>query len=74
MNYAKWQLLLNEYNTFRAALSNDEIKKIHRTGFPVAETTSQACAQAVETFMPLAVARPFVEEFITAKVVDQVNY
>ena len=73
VNYAKWQLLYNEYKNLGAALSNDEIKKIHRTGFPVAETTSQACAQAVEKFMPLAVARPFVEEFISAKVVEQVN-
>ena len=74
MNYAKWQLLYNEYKNFAAAaLSNDEIKKVHKTDFPVAETVSQACAQTVEKIMPFAVARPFVEEFITAEVVDQVN-
>ena len=73
VNYAKWQLLYNEFNNFRAALSNDGIKKIHRTDFPVVETASQACVQTVEKFMPLAVARPFVEEFISAKVIDQVN-
>ena len=72
MNYAKWQLLYNEYNSVgAAALSNDEINKVHKTGFPVAETVSQACAQAVEKIVPFA--RPFVEEFVTAKVVDQVN-
>ena len=74
MNYARWQLLHNEYNNVgAAALSYDEVKKVHKTGFPVAETVSQACAQAVEKIMLFAVARPFVEEFVTAKVVDQVN-
>ena len=73
MNYAKWQLLYNEYKNLAAAFSSDEVKKVHKIGLPVAETTSQACARAVEMIMPLAVARPFVEEFITAEVVDQVN-
>ena len=75
MNYTKWQLyctmstrilLLQHFQMMK-------LKKVHKIGFPVAETVSQACAQAVEKIMPFAVARPFVEEFVTAKVVDQVN-
>ena len=59
MNYARWQLLRNEYDKFVLFLNN--------------RTTSQACAQIVEKFMPFAIARPFVEEFITEKVIHQVN-
>ena len=75
VKYAKWQLLYSEYTNFAAAFSNDGIKKVHKSGFPLMETTSQAqaCAQAVQMIMPLAIARPFVEEFITAEVVDQVT-
>ena len=73
VNYAKWQLLYSEYNNFAAAVSNDGIKKVYKSGSPLVETGSQACAQAVEMIVPLAIARPFVEEFTTAKVVDQVT-
>ena len=73
VNYAKWQLLHSEYNNFAATFSNDGIKKVHKSSSPLVETASQACAQVVEMIMPLAIARPFVEEFITAKVVDQVT-
>ena len=72
VNYAKWQLLYNEYKKYATILSNHEIKEVHRTDSPLAETTGQACAEAAEKFMPLAVSRPFVEEFITGGVIKQV--
>lgn len=75
VNYAKWQLLYNEYKNFPFTIpENDGIKENHRTDLPLAETTvGQVCAQAVEKFMPLAVARPFVEEFITEEVINRVS-
>ena len=51
-------------------LLDDEMKQIYRTD--LTQTTSQACAQVVEKFMPFAVARPFVKEFITEQIVDRV--
>ena len=72
MNYAKWQLLYNELKNYATTVSNNGIKEIHRTDSPLAETTDQACAKAAEKFMPLAVSRPFVEEFITGGVIKQV--
>ena len=72
MNYARWQLLYSEYSKYAAFLNNG-IKDISRTKFPLAETTSLACAQVVENVMPMAVTRPFVEEFITKKGIDKVN-
>ena len=72
-NYARWQLLHSEHSNYAATL-NDGIKDLFKTEFPLAEsTTSQACAQSVEKFMPLAVTRPFVEEFITKESIDKVN-
>lgn len=72
VNYAKWQLLYNEIKNYGTIVSNNGIKEIHRTDSPLAETTGQACAKAAEKFMPLAVSRPFVEEFITGGVIKQV--
>ena len=72
-NYARWQLLYSEYSKY-AAFLNDGIEDIFKTKLPVAETTSLAqCAEVVEQIMPLAVARPFVEEFISKEAIDQVN-
>ena len=71
MNYAKWQLLYSEYDIFGAFLSNG-IEKIHNTGFSATDAVDLFCAQTVENLMPLAVARPFVKEFITTEVIDQV--
>ena len=49
--------------------------EMYKTDFRLTQTTSQACAQVVEKFMPFVVARPFVEEFISKEIVDQViNY
>ena len=44
-----------------------------KTEFLLAQTTSQGCVQIVESSMPLAVTRPFVEEFITKEDIDKVN-
>lgn len=74
VNYAKWQLLYQEYNTFATVLPNNEAKTIHRVELPLAETPSLACAQAVETLMPFAVARPFVKEFITERIINKVIF
>ena len=41
--------------------------------FPIVESTSVGCAVLVEGSMPLAVTRPFVEEFITKEAIDKVN-
>ena len=56
-------------------LLDDEMKQIYRTDFRLTQTTDLACAQVVEKFMPFAVARPFVEEFISKQIIDRViNY
>lgn len=72
VNYVKWQLLLNEYNNFATLFLSDGVKTIHKIEFPLAETTNQACAQVVEKFIPFAIARPFVKEFINEEVIHQV--
>ena len=71
-NYARWQLLYSEYKNY-ATFLNDGIKEFFNTEFPLAETASLGCAQVVEKLMPMAVARPFVEEFITKEAIDQVS-
>ena len=70
-NYARWQLLYSEYSKY-AAFLNDGIKDILKTEFLLAQTTSQGCVRVVESSMPLAVTRPFVEEFITKEDIDKV--
>ena len=71
-NYARWQLLYSEYSKY-AIFLDDGIREFFNTELPLAETASLGCAQVVEKIMPLAVARPFVEEFITKEAIDQVN-
>ena len=76
-NYAKWQLLHNEYNIFAPFLAN-KIEAICKTDFEadfaIPEALSLGCAVVVETFMPLAIARPFVNEFITEQSINKVNW
>ena len=71
-NYARWQLLYSEYSNY-AAFVNNGIKDIFKTEFLLTETTSQGCARLVESYMPLAVTRPFVEELITKESINKVN-
>ena len=72
-NYARWQLLYSEYNNY-AAFLNDGIRDIFKTKLPIlGETTSVVCAQVVESSIPLAITRPFVEEFITKESIDKVS-
>ena len=52
---------------------NDGMKDIFKTKFPIADAASQGCAQIVESLMPLAVTRPFVEELITKEATDKVS-
>jgi len=74
VNYAKWQLLYSEFKNYQGYIAslNDGLKAIYKIEFPLAGTTSQVCTQVVEKFMPLALARPFVEEFITDDIIHQV--
>ena len=46
--------------------------EMYKTDFCLTQTTDLACARVVEKFMPFAVARPFVKEFITEQIVDRV--
>ena len=77
INYARWQLLLSEVSTAAASLDNgwDIIHK-RKIKFPstrASEATQLACVQLVESAMPFAIARPFVEEFTTNDVISRVS-
>ena len=74
-NYARWQLLLGELSVAAASLDNgwDIIHKIKYPSTTVSEATRLACVQAVESAMPFAIARPFVEEFIPDEVINRVS-
>ncbi|XP_065890884.1 endothelin-converting enzyme homolog [Dysidea avara] len=69
LDYAKWQLLVSELSLYVASLPQDNWNMLREIKFPktskLSEDTKLTCVELVETAMPLAVARPFVEEFIT---------
>ena len=70
VDYAKWQLLIHAYSLYTAPLPVDYWWKVLRDfKFPKASklngATNLTCVEYLENVMPLAVARPFVEEFIT---------
>jgi len=77
VNYAKWQLLHNELNQFAFAMEDSswEIfrKNKYRKSSKLDVSDKLACAQFVQNSMPLAVARPFVEEFITRNIISIVS-
>jgi len=77
VNYAKWQLLQNELNQFAFASEDSswEIfrKNKYRKSSQLDVTDKLACARFVQDSMPLAVARPFVEEFITRNIISIVS-
>lgn len=69
VDYVKWQLLVNEVGLYTASLSQDTWRILQEIKFPKTSKLGQDinlnCVELVENIMPLAVARPFVEEFIT---------
>ena len=70
VDYAKWQLLSHVYSLYTAPLPvSSWWKTLRDVKFPrtsnVNGATTLTCVEYVEDVMPLAVARPFVEEFIT---------
>jgi len=61
---------------FAAASLDNSWDIIHKVKFPStnpSEATKLACVQLVESVMPFAVARPFVEEFISDETINQVS-
>jgi len=78
-DYAKWQLLLNEFVLSAASLGGDDDWGIlWKAKFPktskLGESATLACVEFIETAMPFAVARPFVEEFVTDNTRNIVSY
>ena len=72
VDYAKWQLLIHKYSLYTAPLPVDYRLKVLRdvtfpksSKFSAYDATNLTCVEYLENTMPLAVARPFVEEFIT---------
>ena len=67
INYARWQLLLSEFLVATASLESSWTT-MHERRFPQSSKLSQsasfACVELAEAAMPLAVARPFVDELI----------
>lgn len=74
-DYARWQLLLNEAVYSTASLQSSWTI-MHERRFPksykLSESASFACVELAESSMPLAVARPFVDELITNTTIDKV--
>ena len=75
-DYAKWQLLLHPLSLYVAPLPDDSWKILRDIKFPktakLSDDTKLTCVEFIEAVMPLAVARPFVEEFITNSMENQV--
>ena len=69
VDYAKWQLLVHAFSLYTAPLLEDDWKVLRHVKFPktskLSDDTRLVCVEYLENVMPLAVARPFVEEFIT---------
>lgn len=74
-NYARWQLLLNEYVHATTSLESSWTI-MHERRFPksskLSESASFACVELTESAMPFAVARPFVDELINKSTIDKV--
>ena len=78
INYAKWQLFQNELNHFAFALGDSSLNVFHKKKYPRSykygvSDIKVSCAELVELSMPLAVARPFVEEFISTETINTVS-
>jgi len=71
-------LFQNELNHFAFALGDSSLNVFHKKKYPRSykygvSDIKLACAELVELSMPLAVARPFVEEFISAETINTVS-
>ena len=77
VNYVKWQLLRGEYSNYAYAIqsiNSDIFRKIEYPVSPELDASNDlTCARLVEEYMPLAIARPFVEEFITKDLIHTVS-
>ena len=69
-------MLRSEISFAAASLDHgwDIIRKIKHPATTASEATRLACVQTVESAMPFAIARPFVDEFITDGVINRVSY
>ena len=76
-DYAKWQLLVDALSLYVAPLPDDNWKILRDVKFPktskLSDDTKLTCVEFLEAVMPLAMARPFVEEFITNSTEVKVN-
>ena len=76
-DYAKWQLLVDALSLYIAPLPDDNWKILRDVKFPktskLSDDTKLTCVELLEAVMPLAVARPFVEEVITNLTEIKVN-
>jgi len=61
-----------------ASLSDDDWGILRKLKFPktskLGESATLACVEFIETAMPFAIARPFVEEFVTDNTTNIVSY
>ena len=77
VNYAKWQLLRGKYFQYSSAIQSLNPDTFYKIDYPVppelGASNDFACVGVVEKSMPLAVARPFVEEFITRDLINLVS-
>ena len=76
-DYAKWHLLMHEVSLYTSPLSQDNWKVLRNAAFPktskFTHDTKLACVEMLENVMPLAIARPFVEEFVPQLTRARVN-
>ena len=70
-DYAKWPILVYALSLYTAPLPQylESWKILRNVEFPktskLSDKTMFTCIEHLKSIMPLAVARPFVEEFIT---------
>ena len=70
-DYAKWHMLVHALSLYTAPLPRDSAswEILRNVKFPktskLSDKTMFTCIEYLESIMPLALARPFVEEFIT---------
>jgi len=76
INYAKWQLLVKELS-FATAVEDFDWDVFRELRYPksskLGASDNLPCVELVEDSMPLAIARPFVEEFVTNQLIDTVS-
>jgi len=79
VNYAKWQLLLGEYSHYKFAVAAEsfDLDILHKVRYPLLPerdaSVDLTCVTRVESSMRFAVARPFVEEYITKGLINTVS-